>query len=54
MAEHKSLKDRCPGLGGALAVCEKGHRAMIRNGDFPYVGHCSTCSRQRMWYKIEP
>lgn len=53
MVEHRNPESKFPGLGAALAVCENGHRANVRNGEFPFVGACSKCDRQVTWYKIE-
>lgn len=53
MAEHRNPESKFPGLGGALAECENGHRAMVRNGDFPFVGACSECGHQVTWTKVD-
>ena len=47
MTEHPD--GRFPEIGVVEAECENGHTANVRNGSFPFRGHCSECEQQVVW-----
>ena len=53
MSEQEHDDSRFPGMGVTEAECENGHTADVRDGDFPYVGHCSEGRAQVSWRRVE-
>jgi len=52
MVEHTTPSDRFSGLV-ADRVCENDHRATIADRGFPFLGHCSECDMQVLWYEVD-